>query len=378
MEYTFKTFKTALNKFKYIDNWFWGRYSLNCYNGCQMGCIYCDARSSRYFLPTDFENRIILKADLANILVNQIKRTKAPPDVVNMSGTSDPYQAAEKKYKITQSVLKVLKKYNYPVHLVTKSKLIERDLELINEIGKNSWACISITITTPNEKKAKFIEKQAVSPERRLEILEEIAKYPYITTGVTMMPLIPYLTDFEDEVRELIQLIKASGGKYVLPGLSLSMNDTQGTWFLNHLKSQYPELIPKFEEIYQFDYNEKSYNGKEMASSEYFNSLSYDIDSIITKNNLLRWIPRYIPSDYRRENYLISEKLFEKSYQLRKDGKPWKNYHWVAAHMQNLQTSYFNTEKFPIEINKPVKDFIAQIIKINNISPRNKSLDEWF
>ena len=85
-------FKSIINKYKWIDQWFWCRYSINTYNGCQFGCIYCDARSSKYHLPTDFENQIIIKNNVAAILDKRLSAARTfLADVVALSGTTDPY-----------------------------------------------------------------------------------------------------------------------------------------------------------------------------------------------------------------------------------------------------------------------------------------------
>ena len=97
-EFIEKKFKSALNKQKYIDSWFWGKYSINPYNGCLFGCIYCDARSAKYHMPEDFENQITIKQDIAGVLSSQIQRSRNfLRDVVVISGVTDPYQGAEKE-----------------------------------------------------------------------------------------------------------------------------------------------------------------------------------------------------------------------------------------------------------------------------------------
>lgn len=165
-----KEFKSLLNKYKFIESWFWGRYSINPYQGCQFGCIYCDSRSEKYHLPTDFENEIVVKKNLKAKLEERLKRARTLlPDIVVLAGTSDPYQPIENKFKSTRQCLEVLRKYKYPVHLITKSPLVLADLDLIKEIAKETWACVSITITTPNLEVARFLEKKHL--RRREDLL---------------------------------------------------------------------------------------------------------------------------------------------------------------------------------------------------------------
>ena len=103
VEFSVRPFKSILNRMKTIDSWFWNRYTLNPYNGCQFGCIYCDSRSQKYHLEEDFENKIIVKSNIRKLLENQIlKSKKFERDVVAIGGTTDPYQPAERKFNNTK------------------------------------------------------------------------------------------------------------------------------------------------------------------------------------------------------------------------------------------------------------------------------------
>ena len=157
--YTEKAFKSILNQHKHIDSWFWSRYSINPYNGCQFGCIYCDARSDHYHLPTDFENNIVVKTHPEALLDQRISRARTlRPDVVVMGGTTDPYQPAEKKHRNTRNLLEVLARHLYPVHVITKSRLVAEDAELLERIAGDTWASVSVTISSANESTARFLD----------------------------------------------------------------------------------------------------------------------------------------------------------------------------------------------------------------------------
>lgn len=127
-----KEFKSILNVRKFIDSWFWDKYSINPYNGCQFGCIYCDSRSEKYHLPTDFENMIIVKKNPGSMLDKCLTNARTLlPDVVSIVGTTDPYQRAEKKYENTRRCLEVLAKHRYSVLIGTKSNLSRRKVNRI-------------------------------------------------------------------------------------------------------------------------------------------------------------------------------------------------------------------------------------------------------
>ncbi|MCB0663630.1 MAG: hypothetical protein KDC24_12870, partial [Saprospiraceae bacterium] len=168
-----QTYKSILNQKKWIDNWFWDRYSINPYSGCSIGCVYCDARSQKYRTPNApqldpaaFEKEIFVKKDAHELLDKRLNNARTLlPDVVAMSGKTDCYQPAEKIYRSTREMLKVLQRHHFPVHIITKSNLVLEDAGLLNEIAKNTWAGVSVTITTADPKMSKFLDNKAPHPD---------------------------------------------------------------------------------------------------------------------------------------------------------------------------------------------------------------------
>jgi DNA repair photolyase len=175
------------------------KYGINPYNGCQFGCIYCDSRSAKYHLPTDFDNTILVKKNIGPMLDKRLTNARTLlPDVAGTGGTTDPYQPAEKKYENTRQCLEVFARHRYPVLIGTKSNLVLRDLDLLEMIGENSWCTVGITITTTDPEKAKFLETSAPSPEARLNTIRSIkGKTKHVQVGVWLIPVVPFLTDSE-------------------------------------------------------------------------------------------------------------------------------------------------------------------------------------
>jgi DNA repair photolyase len=129
---------------KLIDGWFWEKYGINPYNGCQFGCVYCDSRSQKYFLPFDFENDIVVKTNIGPVLDRRLTNArKLLPDIVGLGGTTDPYQPAEAVYHNSRSCLEVLAKHRYPAHVITKSRLVLEDMDLLERIGQDTWCAVS-------------------------------------------------------------------------------------------------------------------------------------------------------------------------------------------------------------------------------------------
>jgi DNA repair photolyase len=194
VKYQTKSTKSILNKMKNIDGWFWCRYTLNAYNGCEHACVYCDARSDRYYLHKEFDNSIYVKENSAELLEKKLKNTRTLlPDIVALGGTCDAYQPAEAKFQNLPKILKILAKYKYPVNISTKNKLIQRDLELFNQIATDTYAGISFTITSIDPSVVNALEPGASTTQERLDVIHRIhTKFPKIHVGVNFMPIIPF------------------------------------------------------------------------------------------------------------------------------------------------------------------------------------------
>jgi DNA repair photolyase len=347
VRYIEKEFKTILNVSKFIDSWFWVRYGVNPYNGCQFGCIYCDSRSAKYHLPTDFENTILVKKSIGTMLDKRLTNARTLlPDVTGTGGTTDPYQPAERKYENTKQCLQVLAKHRYPVLVGTKSGLVLRDLDLLENIGKNTWCTVGITITTTDPEKAKFLETSAPSPETRLNAIRTIKeKTTHIQAGVWLIPVVPFLTDSDNDLEEVIRASKEASADFILFGGGMTMRDMQANWFLKHLQERDRDLIKNYEELYQFKYNPDTYSGQYEPSKKYSTAITRKFLTLAEKYHIPTRIRRYIPHDFRRDNYIIAEKLLNEAYQLQALGKPWSNKFWAGQNIQNLKEPIYSILK---------------------------------
>jgi len=241
--------KTVLNKYRYRDNWFWCRYSINPYRGCQFACNYCDAITEKYLVHEnveDFSRVIHVKINAPELLEKEIKRVRK--DVIALNGVTDGYQPAERKYEISRRILEVIRDNNFPVHIVTKSDLVLRDIDLLSEIAENSWCAVTITIITFDKKLRPLLEPFAPSPERRLSAVKELVNAG-ILSGVDFTPIVPYLADGEENMRDVIKRVSESGARYILPG-SMTLRGNQKLRFFRLLRENWPELIENYEKLY--------------------------------------------------------------------------------------------------------------------------------
>jgi len=346
-----ESFKSILNVRKTINPWFWDKYSVNPYNGCQFGCVYCDSRSSRYYLPADFDNDIVVKSNAAQLLENRLKRARTLlPDVVALGGTTDPYQPAESIYQISRQCLEVLNRHGYPVHVCTKSRLLLWDLDLLESIGRQTWCTVSVTLTTSRPNIARFLEPRAPVPEQRLEIIRLIKeKTGHVQTGILLMPVVPFLTDRASDLEDLIRQAVQAGADYVLFASGMTMRDTQALWFLSNLQKRFPQALPHYERLYEFVHDPQVYRGRYHPLSSYSSGIEHLLQNLCDKHHIATRVKRYLPGDYRRENYRIAEKLFAMAGRAQIAGRPWSKMFWTAHDIQRLKVSIKELDREHLE-----------------------------
>ncbi len=190
--------KTMLNK---VDSPDIGMgYSLNPYQGCEHGCIYCYARNTHtywgYSAGLEFESKILVKKDAPKILENTIKKPSWQAVPIMLAGNTDCYQPAERKFKITRQILEVLWKYRHPVGLITKNSLILRDLDLLKQLNAFDLVHVAISVTTLDEELRQLLEPRTASVQSRLKTIQKLAEH-HIPVNVMLAPIIPGLNDHE-------------------------------------------------------------------------------------------------------------------------------------------------------------------------------------
>lgn len=189
--------------------------SINPYRGCEHGCIYCYARPSHAYLGLspglDFESRLLAKPDAAQLLRKELAKPGYRCAPIALGMNTDAYQPIEREYRITRSILEVLAETRHPFSLVTKSSLVERDLDLIAPMAAEGLALVFVTLTTLDRTLARRLEPRAAAPERRLETLQCLSAAG-IPTGVMTAPVIPALNDHEME--RILEAASAAGARH--------------------------------------------------------------------------------------------------------------------------------------------------------------------
>ena len=372
-----KEFKTALNKLKYPDSWFWCRYTVNPYSGCSHTCIYCDARSQRYYLSQDFENEVIVKTNMDKILDKRIKNSqKLLPDVIGPGGVCDAYQPVELEVENTLKILKVIEKHRFPVNIATKSDLITRDMEILNRIGKDTWCTVGFSITTMNEELARFLEPHSSSPNERLEALKQIKRNaPYVQVGTYFMPIIPFLEDNDENLDAVIKKSKEAGADFIIFAPGLTLRDAQADFFIKKLKeSKYNHVVKPLLNLYK---------GQMGPPKGYINIMHQKLLALCQKYDVGVREKRWIPKDYRKWNYKISELLLVKDYMNKlRSGKSNKSFYWAGLTLNNLEESIINVYKRGElatlkNFNSEIIKFVEPHLKISKEMNEKKGMDKF-
>ena len=229
------------------------KFSINPYRGCEHGCIYCYARPSHEFLGfsagLDFESKILVKED-APVLLEQSFRSKSwKPQIVALSGNTDPYQPAERKLELTRRCLEVFLKYRNPVSVITKNSLVTRDLDILKELAKLNLVHVHLSITTLDGDLARVMEPRTSAPARRLEALSVLCGNE-IPAGVNVSPVIPGLTD--EEIPSILREVAARGAVsagYILVRLPGAVEPLFLEWIQRALPLRAAKIVGRLKEV---------------------------------------------------------------------------------------------------------------------------------
>ncbi len=319
--------KSILRKGRRIDSWFVSSYHLNLYRGCSHNCPYCDGRAEKYRVDGVFGRDVAAKINAPEILSQELDPTRKklpvkPGFMMLGGGVGDAYQPAEKKYKLTRQTLQLLLDYDYPVHILTKSTLVKRDMDIIKRINEQSRAILSFSFSSTNEKTSSVFEPCAATPSERLKTISEFKKEG-IYTGMYLMPVLPYITDSVKQLEQSISDAKNAGVDFVVFGLLTLKEGRQKEYYYDILQQHYRELIYDYNRIYR---NDKYGNP----------TLKYSFDTykkymgIAAKYQMPKRIPVDIFRDYLSENDLVIVILDQIDFMVKQKGM--KSHFGYAAH----------------------------------------------
>jgi DNA repair photolyase len=253
---------TLLARVKAPDDWFGLYYSMNLYRGCQHQCIYCDSRSECYQIE-DFDHDVLVKANAIELLRKEL----AGKRVIGTIGTgsmNDPYMPLEAQVQLTRRALESIAEYGFPVHIITKSDLVLRDIDLLETISRKTYAAVTFTVTTADDALSKRLEPGAPPSSRRLAALQSLSQRG-ILTGLALMPVLPFIEDTEENIREIVHLAHASGAKYTLPAFGVTLRDRQRLYYYDKLDRLFPGKRLLYEKSFGERYSAPACNARNLG-----------------------------------------------------------------------------------------------------------------
>lgn len=271
--------KVLLSKNKKPSEWFGTHYLFNIYRGCEHRCIYCDSRSLCYRI-NNFDD-LIVKKNAAELIRKELK-SKRKRGTIGTGSMSDPYTISEKKYMLTRKCLEVISEYRYPVHITTKSNMILRDIDILEEINK-IYASVAVTITTSDDKLARIVEPASPSSTDRFKALGVLSSIG-ICTSITMMPILPFLEDTEENIKDIVNKASYYGVKYIVPWIGMSLRDRQRSYYYDALDKNFKGIRDKYE---------KKYGDRYICQAQNYKKLNYLLKDECTKHNILLKMPSY-------------------------------------------------------------------------------------
>lgn len=236
MDYKLINCDSVIKKITKKDSLFHGNYCVDPYQNCEFGCHYCDS---------SFEKTIYVKANVVDVLKKELTQIKDGKIIIG--SVHDPYQNTEKEFKLTKTILETLKEFNFSCHILTKSPLILRDIDLLSQLE----CMVTISISSLNDQVVRIFEPDVPSPNDRLRTVEHLRSQG-IKAGVALIPMLPYIV--ESEIESIVKAARSVDAQYLLHK-HLELKGDQERLFRNLIEAHYPNLLPKYDSLYDNDFN---------------------------------------------------------------------------------------------------------------------------
>ncbi len=359
--------KSILRKHKKIDSWFISHYGMNLYRGCAHNCVYCDGRSEGYYVDGEFGKDVTVKVNAIELLKRELdpKRKRKPFKRSFMmvgGGVGDSYQPIEKKYQLTRKALHLVYEYDFPVHMLTKSTLIERDIDILKKINEKNRAIVSFSFSSVDDKINAIFEPGVPSPSKRLETLA-FFKDEGIACGMFLLPVTPFITDTLELIEKSISKAKDVGLDFIIFGGMTLKEGKQKDYFFNVLKKYNPKLIKKYQDIYKG-------NKWGEAIDEYYGLINSRFNSLAEKYNIPKRIPLALYKNILSENDLIIVILEHIDYFLKLEGKK-SPYGYAAYSISKLNEPLSSIKEELLNVRgvgKTTESIILEILKTGSSS----------
>lgn len=251
------TVKSVLNRVKGMSF----KWSINPYRGCSHGCKFCYARLTHWYLDQDgvnnWSSRIFAKVNAPEVLRQELARPSWQREEVHIGTATDPYQPAEGAYRLTRQILEALRDFRTPANIVTRSTMVVRDRDVLQQLTDGPGAVVCFSIATMDPAVAREIEPDVPPPQRRLDALHDLAQAG-IPTGVLLAPVLPGITDRPDQLAAVVEAAKEYGASSLWSN-ALHLGDVTRQAFFEYLEHRRPELVPEYTQLYRGKYAPSDY-----------------------------------------------------------------------------------------------------------------------
>ncbi len=325
--------KSVLRKHKKIDSWFVSHYGMNLYRGCSHDCVYCDGRSESYYVEGVFGKDIAVKVNAPEILERELdpERRRIPLKKSFMmvgGGVGDGYQPVERDYHLTRKVLQLIEKFDFPVHILTKSTMVKRDIDILKRINEKKKVIISFSFSSVDDHLCSIFEPNVPGPGERMEALAFFKKNG-IACGLFLLPVIPFISDDSKLMEQVIKKGKEAGVDFIIFGGLTLKSGKQKSYFLKVLENKFPELSTKYTTLYRE-------NRWGQASGDYYDHLNIRFFKLAKKYRVPVRIPFAFYNDILSENDRVIVILEHMDYLLKIRGDA-SSYAYAAYSLSKLK-----------------------------------------
>ena len=330
--------KSILRKHKKIDSWFLSSYGMNLYRGCSHNCVYCDGRAEGYYVEGEFGEDVMVKTNALEVLRRELdpRRKRVPLKrsfVMVGGGVGDSYQPIERKYELTRRPLQAIAEHRLPVHMLTKSTLIERDMDILKRINEQARTIVSFSFSSVDDDISRIFEPGVPSPSRRLKTIERF-KNEGISCGMFLLPVVPLVTDTDQLIEDSVSKAKDAGADFVIFGCMTLKQGRQKDYFMNVANRLYPEVAARYDAIYP---------GSKWGepNRDYSAAVNLRFGSIARNYRMPVRIPSTFFKDLLSENDLVVVLLEHIDYLLRLQGEV-SSFGYAAYSISQLKESLSN------------------------------------
>lgn len=332
-----KTVKKALKKDLFVDLFSCAKYRMSPYMACAHGCLYCDGRAEKYFVQGEFDRDIVIRQNLPDLLKEEIPKLRETGTVSIGSGITDVYQPVEAEEKLMRRCGEILLQTDLPVSVLTKSALIQRDMDIWSRVNEKNGFILAMSLTTENDDLRRIFEPHAASVPERLATIKAF-KEKGCAVGVLAMPFLPMINDATKEIRSLFATLADLKVDFIIPGSLTLRPGAQKATFFTALERHFPDKVADYKKLYGAN------QSSGMANPGYLRDFHQRIRPLLRNAA----IPHFIPHRLIRSRLPVYDEIYLLLHQMQ------ETYDAVSIDTTRLRMA---TEKYTAWLSERKKKF---------------------